>query len=613
MRDHLNDALTDVTSQPGVYLMKDDTGKIIYVGKARNLKKRLSAYFKKNPVPASQFDMKTAVLVKKIASFDTIITGSEKEALILESTLIKRYRPRYNVILKDGKRYPSLRLDIHSPFPNLTIVRKTDQKDVRYFGPYASAGAVHETLRLIHRTFKLRKCKTKDLKDRPRPCLNYQMGICLAPCSLDVDPAQYRDIVKEVTLFLKGRTPNLISKIRKEMAQASEARDYERAVVLRDKLFALEKTLEKQVAVTTDFQDRDVIGLARLPEASLIALLTIRGGYLMGTSDFSFSESLATDGEMISVFLRQYYDTEAFIPGEILTPIMLDDVMLLEEAFADVKGRRVRIRTPQRGEKHRLIAMAKENADKHLQDRIASIAAREETLLRLGKALKIEKTPWRIECFDNSTLAGAEPVSGMVVFEKGNPLKADYRKYKLKPLPEPDDYAYMAEVLKRRYRPGDDTMAQPDLLVVDGGKGQLNIALSVLRELGLEEGFAIIGIAKKDESRGETEDKIYIPGRSNPISFGRAGDLLLFLQRIRDEAHRFAVSFHRKRRSKTSLQSALDSIPGIGKKRKTALLTHFRGVKNIRAATIDDLTAVPGINRKVAEVLKRHLIEKTGE
>ncbi|MEE8398074.1 MAG: helix-hairpin-helix domain-containing protein, partial [Desulfobacterales bacterium] len=261
----------------------------------------------------------------------------------------------------------------------------------------------------------------------------------------------------------------------------------------------------------------------------------------------------------------------------------------------------------QRGEKRRLIAMATENADKQLQDRMASTAAREDMLRRLGRALKIDKTPWRIECFDNSTLGGTEPVSGMVVFEKGNPLKSDYRKYKLKPLPEPDDYAYMAEVLERRYRPGDETMPQPDLLVVDGGKGQLNIALSVVRELGMEGAFAIIGIAKKDESRGETEDKIYTPGRSNPIAFGRAGDLLLFLQRVRDEAHRFAISFHRQRRGKTSLQSALDGIPGIGEKRKAALLKHFGGIRKIRAAAIDDLAAVSGINPELAETLKRHL------
>jgi len=605
--DEIQSMVATATSQPGVYLMKDKVGKIIYVGKASNLKKRLAYYFGKYEARSGQMDLKTRVLIGNIASFDTIVTGSEKEALILEANLIRRYKPRYNVVLKDDKRYPSLRMDVNSPYPILTIVRKTGEDDALYFGPYSSAQAVRETLRVINRTFKLRKCRTREPKPRSRPCLNYQMGACLAPCVMEVDPAVYHEVVKEVILFLKGRTPELISKIRADMVTAAGVQDYERAAVLRDKLRSLEKTLEKQVAVTTDFRDRDVIGLARSPEASLITLLPIRNGYLQGTRQFDFAETLATDSEMIGTFIRQYYDYTPFIPTEILTPIDLADKVLLEDWLAALTGRKVRIRRPQKGEKARLSELARENAEKRLADQLSAEVAQEERVRRLQKQLRLARTPWRIECFDNSALGATNPVSGMVVYEGGKPKKSDYRRYRIRSVSQPDDYQSMAEVLERRLRPERETVVFPDLLMVDGGKGQLNIALAIVRELGLEGTFDIIGIAKKDESRGETEDKVYTPGRSNPVSFGRAGDLLLFLQAIRDEAHRFAISFQRQRRSTTALKSSLDTIPGIGKKRKTALLKHFGGVSKIRAARVEDLTELPGISRTVAENIKKHL------
>lgn len=610
MITHPNDItsmMSSVTPQPGVYLMKDDTGKIIYVGKAGNLKNRLGSYFSKTRPKTGQMDMKTRILIGKISTFETIITGSEKEALVLEANLIRQHKPRYNVILKDDKRYPSLRLGKSSAYPNLTIVRKPGKDGAHYFGPYPSAQSVRQTLKIIERTFKLRKCKNRSLKPKSRPCLNYQMGTCLAPCFKKVDPAVYREVVKEVILFLKGRTPDLLRKIKNEMAAAAEIEDFERAAVLRDKLFSLERTLEKQVAVTTDFKDRDVIGLSRSPDVSLITILTIRSGYLLGTRQFDFGETLATDSEMIGTFLRQYYDYTSFIPTEILTPIGLEDSPLLGEWLQTRKGRKVDILQPRRGEKLRLITMARDNADKRLEDRLSSAAAQEDKLQRLQKHLKLDRMPWRIECFDNSSLGGTAPVSAMVVFEKGRPKKSDYRKYKIRSVSVPDDYGSMAEVLRRRYRSDGEAIDHPDLVVVDGGKGQLNVALAIVRELDLEGVFNIIGIAKKDEARGETEDKIYTPGRSNPISFSRGGDLLLFLQAIRDEAHRFAITFHRQRRSVNALTSALDAIPGIGKQKKTILLKHFGGIKKIRSARIETLTALPGINQKLAEVIKRHL------
>ena len=586
--------------------MKDRVGEIIYVGKARNLKKRLASYFTKPIQP----DIKTSVLVKKIESFDTILTGSEKEALILESNLIKRYRPRYNVFLKDDKRYPSIRLDTMHPYPNLTIVRKMKKDGSMYFGPFVSSTAVRQTLKMINKTFKLRKCKPGDFKTRTRPCLNNQMQRCLAPCCNDVDGNVYREIVKEVILLLKGRTSDLIRKIKKEMLSAADNQDYETAAVLRDKIFALEKTVEKQVVVSTDFIDRDVIGIAGSYELSLITVLIIRGGVLLGTRNFAFSETMSTDAETIGTFIRQYYEKEPFIPKEILTPILLEDSALIEECLKNIKGNKVNILWPRRGEKARLLEMADRNADISLKDHIASLSTDMEMLARLKKKIKINRLPERIECFDNSSISGKEPVAGMVVFEKGKSKKSSYRRYKIKTVCKHDDYAYMDEVLRRRYGKGEKSKPYPDLLVVDGGKGQLNIAVSVVKDLKIEGRFDIIGIAKKDEKRGEVQDKIYKPGRVNPVNFGKEGNLLLFLQRVRDEAHRFAISFHRKRRGKSSIRSVLDTIPGIGKKRKQILLKHFRSIKKIRAATIEEMTAVPGINRKSAEEVARRLGDK---
>ena len=586
--------------------MKDRVGEIIYVGKARNLKKRLASYFTKPIQP----DIKTSVLVKKIESFDTILTGSEKEALILESNLIKRYRPRYNVFLKDDKRYPSIRLDTMHPYPNLTIVRKMKKDGSMYFGPFVSSTAVRQTLKMINKTFKLRKCKPGDFKTRTRPCLNNQMQRCLAPCCNDVDGNVYREIVKEVILLLKGRTSDLIRKIKKEMISAADNQDYETAASLRDKIFALEKTVEKQVVVSADFIDRDVIGIAGSYELSLITVLIVRGGFLLGTRNFAFSETMSTDTETIGTFIRQYYEKEPFIPKEILTPILLEDSALIEECLKNIKGNKVNILWPRRGEKARLLEMADRNADISLKDHIASLSTDMEMLARLKKKIKINRLPERIECFDNSSISGKEPVAGMVVFEKGKSKKSSYRRYKIKTVCKHDDYAYMDEVLRRRYGKGEKSKPYPDLLVVDGGKGQLNIAVSVVKDLKIEGRFDIIGIAKKDEKRGEVQDKIYKPGRVNPVNFGKEGNLLLFLQRVRDEAHRFAISFHRKRRGKSSIRSVLDTIPGIGKKRKQILLKHFRSIKKIRAATIEEMTAVPGINRKSAEEVARRLGDK---
>ena len=602
---NLTDKLARTAHEPGVYLLKDENGAIIYIGKARDLRKRLAAYFKNS----GHTDMKTGVLVKKIVDFETILTGNEKEALILESNLIKRHRPRYNVVLKDDKRYPSLRLDLQEEYPSFTIVRKIGQDHANYFGPFASAYAVRETLKTINKTFKLRKCRAKDFKTRTRPCLHCQMEGCLAPCCMDVDPQIYREQVNEAVMFLNGRTKDLIAKIKKQMDTAAQAQEYEKAARLRDKMFSLQRTIEKQIAVTTDFKDRDVFAIVRSNGAALVMVLNVVGGFLKGTRHFSFEETISTDAEAMGTLIRQYYEKPVVLPAEILVSIEMPDARLIEDWFKAVKGRKIKILNPKRGEKAKLLAMALHNAENELKGLLAARSAEKQLLLRLQKKLKLSRLPERIECFDNSNIAGAQPVASMVVFEKGKPQKSAYRKFKIKAVQTQDDYAYMHEVLSRRLGKLDSqnpSEPRPDLLMVDGGRGQLSIALAVIRELALEDQLDIVAIAKKDETKGQTQDKIFKPHRANPIVFGKDADLLLFLQRIRDEAHRFAISFHRKRRTNIALQSELDTIPGIGKKRKAILLRHFKSVKKIREASIDQLNALPGIPTATAEAIHQY-------
>jgi len=597
--------LNRTAHEPGVYLLKDADGRIIYIGKARNLRKRLAAYFKNS----GHMDMKTGVLVNKVCDFDTILTGNEKEALILESNLIKRHRPRYNVVLKDDKRYPSLRLDPAEDYPSFTIVRKIGEDDAIYFGPFASAHAVRETLKTINKTFKLRKCRAKDFKTRTRPCLHCQMEGCLAPCCLDVDPQVYQELVNEAIMFLKGRASDLVAKVKKQMNAAARSQEFEKAARLRDKMFSLQRTIEKQIAVTTDFKDRDVFAIVRARGYAWVTVLNVMGGFLKGTRHFSFEETISTDAEALGLFIRQYYEKTNFLPQEILVSAEMEDAKLIEAWFKTVKRKKVKILRPQRGEKAKLMQMAHHNAENELQGWIAARAAEMELLSRLQKRLKLAKLPGRIECFDNSNISGAEPVASMVVFENGKAKKSAYRKFKIKAVNAHDDYAYMSEVLTRRLAKlslQQPSVSFPDLLMVDGGKGQLNIALAVIKELGLEDQFELIAIAKKDEKKGEVEDKVFKPRRTNPIVFGKDRDLLLFLQRIRDEAHRFAISFHRKRRTKTALQSELDAIAGIGKKRKAILLKHFKSIKKIREANIDELNALPGITLSAAEAVHKY-------
>jgi len=584
-------------------LMKDAAGTVIYIGKAVNLKKRLRSYFK----PKRQMDIKTGVLVGKIDTFETIRTASEQEALILEATLIRKHHPRYNVILKDDKRYPSLKLDLNHPYPNLTVVRKPAKDGARYFGPFSSAYAVKQTLKFINKNFKLRKCKNSTFNRRPRPCLNYQMGICLAPCCLAVDAKTYARIVDQVTMLLKGRTPQLINEVKKETQAAAAIQDYEKATVLRDRRYALEKLVEKQVVVTNDFRDRDILAVAGDETLTVVTQLTVRNGYLLGSRHFIAEQTLADENEIIGAFISRRYDDMPDIPGEILVSQMPDDSNVLAEKLTGLRGRRVYIRAPQRGEKVRLVQMAAENAIARLRDLHAGLDEKQRLLERLQKRLGLTRLPTRIECFDNSNLLGQSPVAAMVVFRNGNPEKSAYRKYKIKTVTGPDDYQSMAEVLRRRYDPDKKEAPLPELLMLDGGKGQLNIGRAILREMALADRIELISIAKKDETRGETRDKIYKPGRVNPINFGHQEDLLLFLQQIRDEAHRFAIGFYRRRHRQTAVHSALDNIKGVGERRKKALLTRFGSLGGIQRASIEEIGALPGLHLQLAREIKKAL------
>jgi len=600
---NLSAVIRAISDSSGVYLMKDAGGDIIYVGKAINLQKRVASYFQRQDAHGA----KTALMVARVADIETVVTASEKEALILESNLIKRHRPRFNVVLKDDKRYPSLRIDINASYPRIEIVRKTSKDGAIYFGPYSSAHAVRQTVKLINKTFPLRKCSDRTLRNRTRPCIHHQMGQCLAPCCLPVDPKAYRGMVKEVILFLKGRTPELIKRVRRHMLKASAAQEFEAAAALRDRVVALEQTVARQVTVTTDFLDRDVIGISGNSDFRLVTVMTLRRGVLQGVRHFEIIHAAPEKGELVAQFLAQYYQQAHEIPVEVLIPELPENKALLEETLSEWKRRRVRVHHPIRGEKRRLLEMAEINSENILRERLQKATREAAVLEALKRRLRMDRIPARIECFDNSNLAGTNPVSAMVVFVAGRPHKAGYRRYITLTVSSPDDYASMAEVLSRRYGKIGPSNPEPDLLLVDGGKGQVNIAVAVMDQLGLTGRFAIAGIAKKDVEKEETEDKIYLPNRANPVNLGGDGRLLLLLQQIRDEAHRFAVTFQRKQRDRKMVTSALDCVAGVGPKRKRLLMKHFGSLKKIRAATEDELSRLPGINKSLARAIKQAL------
>ncbi|MBU3950935.1 MAG: excinuclease ABC subunit UvrC [Proteobacteria bacterium] len=599
----MNQALQEKYNQsphrPGVYLMKDAKKNIIYVGKAKDLKKRLSSYFISKQLP----NTKTAVLIEMIKDFDLVITASDHEAFILESNFIKEYTPKYNVLLKDGKNYPLLRIDMNESYPAIQRVRKIKNDHALYFGPYSSSLSVNRTLKQIQKIFKLRKCQNTQFKNRSRPCLNYQIKACLGLCCNAVSESVYKKQVQDAILFLKGKSGQVVKRLKDEMKAHAGAQEFEKAAQARDAVFAIENIMEKQVVVCPDMQDRDVMGLAWDKGKAVVTVMLVRSGLLIDTAHYPLDLGFKESDEVLSAFVDQYYEKTRFLPAGVLVSQAIENREAIEDRLTQSLGKRVKVHCPERGEKKRLVQMAVVNASRELEKILLKEEEEQASLVLLKTLMGLKHLPLRIECFDNSNISGQDPVSSMVVFTNGRPDTAAYRKFIIRDMEVQDDYAYMYQVLERRFSKTQDEMVWPDLLVVDGGKGQLGMALAVLKDLGIEKSFALAGLAKRDKAKGELADKIYVPGRLNPLVIGQAQKGLYLLQRVRDEAHRFAITFQRKRREKRGSRSILDDISGLGPKKKKMLLTRFKGIENMKKASLEALSSLPGITRELATTL----------
>ena len=589
-----DDYLHSVPHSPGVYMMLDSKSAILYVGKAKDLFKRLSSYARFSGAEHN----KTAVMLSKVQKVDTILTRTEKEALILESSLIKKHRPRYNVILRDDKSYPLIKVTVQEEWPRVMMTRRRRKDGARYFGPYSSAPAMWATLKLISELFPLRRCTGSSLRLRKRPCLNRQMGRCLAPCAGLADRQIYEEHVRKIIMVLEGRNQDLLADLSSRMQSASDNLEFEQAAALRDQIQSLTKTLEKQLIAAEHTKDQDVFGFARKDTAVAITVLFIRSGLISGSRSFFLADPYGEDQAILAQVLHQFYDQETTAPAEVLLPFELEDHLLLSERFSDLSGRHVNITVPRRGDRIQLVAMAETNARQLFEERDNKEQSWQILSQSLQKKLHLKRSPDRIECLDISNLSGKQAVGSLVCFEHGEPSSQDFRHFKIRTVTGPDDYAMMAEVLERRLTRAMAENTLPDLFVVDGGKGQLGIAMRVAGKLGITENLDWIGIAKEKEEEGE---KLFKPGRKNPIMLAAHSPVLLFLMRIRDESHRFGVTFHRKLRQKSTLASRLDQIPGIGNDRKERLLKHLGSLKRIQNASIETLAEVKGIGPELAK------------
>ncbi len=588
--------LRQIPEAPGVYLFKDARGEILYVGKAKNLKRRLASYL-------SPTTSKVYYLLKRASHLETLVTRNEKEALILEANLIKKHRPRYNVLLRDDKAYPLIRLSLRDDFPRLMVVRRKRKGDqALYFGPYPSAGAVKATLKILTRFFPLRRCSNAEMRRRTRPCLYHQIGRCPAPCVGLITPEKYQKLVEAAIAFLEGRNEALLQKLREEMEAAAEKLDFERAALIRDRLRALEKILETQAVVLPEEKDLDVFALASQKDLLSGAVLFVRKGKLLGHKTFHVRGPKEEDlwGEI----LKQFYDEGKLLPERVVLPKLPQDKELIEEWLSDLRGAPVKLVLPE-GKERDLYETARRNAEEALRARLRGERSWDELAEELQKILKLPIPPRRVEAVDLSSLQGRAPVGAIVAFYEGEPFPEGYRRYHIRTLHNrPDDYAMLYEVLTRRLKRGLEENDLPDLLVIDGGKGHLETGCRVVEELGLTGRLGLCALAKEREKEGE---KLYLPGRKNPLRLSRHGEVLRFLMRLRDEAHRFVLTFHRKTREKEGLASFLDNIPGIGPKRKRILLQHFSSPEEILRAGEETLARLPGFNRRVARELRRHL------
>jgi excinuclease ABC subunit C len=604
----LEEKLRNLPDEPGVYLMKDSRGHVLYVGKAVSLKNRVRSYFQKGAK-----DEKTEALVRAIVDLETIVTHTELDALILESTLIKKHHPRFNIILRDDKNYPYLRLDLKAEFPRLDVVRGLKKDGAVYYGPYVPAGGMWELLSLIRRTFPLATCKKEFDKNKPeRPCVQHQIGRCVAPCSGEVDREAYRDMVQQVRLFIEGKNRDLVDLLKKRMDEASEKTDYERAAELRDRIAKIEGAFEKQKIISPGFENQDVIGIAAEGGHADIQVLFVRNGMLLGRKDFYLADVRGMDrADILGDFLRQFYAKEMIVPAEVLLPHDVPDREVIGAWLTGKRGTKVDVAVPQRGRKRELVQMATDNAAQSLKEHLLSQKSRDRILENLREELGLKNLPRRIDAFDISTIQGTESVASMVAFENNRPDKRHYKRFRIRTVEGQDDFASMAEVVRRRYS-NPEMGEPPDLILIDGGKGQLNAALTVLNELGIE-GPDVIGLAKAraGETGAEREfERVFLPGEAEPVILPPASAGTHLVARVRDEAHRFAIEYHRKLREKRAVASELDEIPGIGEARKKALLRHFGSVEKIRQAPAEELVKVKGMTKRAAEEIVQFFLKK---
>jgi excinuclease ABC subunit C len=594
----LQSKLDHLPEQPGCYLFKNEKKEILYVGKAAVLADRVRSYFQKG----TDQTPKTNLLVNETVDLETIVTRSVLEALILESNLIKRHRPRFNIVLRDDKQYPYLRLPVKENFPRLSIVRRVQKDGALYYGPYTPAGALRETLKVIRKVFPLATCEIDINGKAERACIEFEIKRCMAPCIGNQSRDEYHAIVKQVRQFLEGRDRELLDSLREEMERAAEQEQFEEAARLRDRLFKVERTLEKQRITQISASDQDVVGLARQGAAADLQLLFVRGGLLIGRKDFFWPQAGdAGDEELVRSAIEQFYNKEGQPPKELLLPTSLDDAPLFEQWLTEKRGDIVRLIAPERGVKHQLVLLAEENAGAAIADHLRDEALDRQATAELKRLLRLDTPPHRIEGFDISNIMGNQSVASLVVWEDGQAKKSDYRKFRIKTVEGANDFASMQEAVMRRYAMSEE-LARPDLILIDGGLGQLSAALEGLKQVGQEQ-IPIIGLAK---ARGDKEERIFLPGRKNPIVLRPTSPATHLVQRIRDEAHRFAVTYHRKLRGKALLASELDQVSGIGAIRRTRLLKQFGSLERIAEATDEQLRSA-GIDFSTVAALRKAL------
>ncbi len=596
-------------ARPGVYIFRNAKGDVVYVGKAASLRSRVRSYFGS---PHS-LEPKTRRLAEKIADVEYVVTASAQEALILEASLVKRHQPFFNVRLKDDKHYPYLKIDLSEEWPRVEITRRVVDDGARYFGPYASAGSVRRTLDLVKKLFPWRSCTKNITGNDPRPCLDYYIQRCIGPCASLCSKREYDEVVRQVVLFLEGRTEEVTRGLRRSMGEASVALEYERAARLRDQVRAIERTTERQVMEVVERVDMDVFGLAREGAEASVQVFFVRSGNVIGRDTFALDGAAEEpEADVLASFLKQFYQSAAYVPKRVLLPFLVTDQKLIQEWLSQRRGTKVEVLAPQRGDKRALVRTAVENARESLQAArarwMADRGKAREALEQLEQELNLPSLPQRIECYDISNIQGTSAVGSMVVFIDGRPQTKEYRRFRIKSVAGADDFAMLQEVLRRRFKRAKEVIeerakagpeadesfgAVPDLVIVDGGKGQVSAAHDEMRNLGVGH-IPLAGLAKKFE-------ELFVKDVSEPIVLPRTSQALYLVQRVRDEAHRFAITYHRKVRAKAGMRSALDAVPGVGPKRKKALLRKFGSLKAVREAKAEEIAATPGFTRSLAE------------